>query len=187
MPTQSFDLSSSAESYEASGIRPRRILLAVTMGIGVLASAGGAFDLATGSAAYSGLLFVGAGVAVLIASGAGFRVLPRAAAGIEVTGTHLRFRRLDGRTFELSWDDPRLRLEIRDWTSIPADKRSKGLDWVEFIVSPNAPVEAAVNRPTVLALLSAASAHGFEALGWSGSPPPAGRARLIRLVRARPS
>ena len=180
------DLTEVATSYDRAGIRPRRILMVVLVVFGILLLVAGAvlpFPQKTASQARP-ILLIGGSV-IVVGALWGFRVIPQAATRLTISNSGVGFRRLDGRVFNLEWADPSARITIYDWTSIPPSGRSRGLGDVQFIVAPNFPVEAVVDRGTVRTLLREAESHGLTVTGWDDTPPPAGRSRIILVSHHR--
>jgi hypothetical protein len=122
------------------------------------------------------------GLAIVVASLVGTRSMPRAALAIAVEPDRVVFRRVDGRAYSSPFSDRKFRIIIRDLRGLPGSGRAKGLEWVEFVVKPSFPVEAALTRTQVLTLIETLEEHGLMVTGWHDSVPAPGRWRVIRIT-----
>lgn len=183
------DLSRSAALYDKYGIRPRRALARIVAAVGaIFLSLVPALELAGTPVfrppydlAFSLIAVVFGAVIVLVGLWA-YQRLPEAASRLTIDSVGLTLLGIDGREFVVEWSRSSSVISIYDWRSVPDAIRARGLQGVEFVLSPPLPVEAAIQSETASAILRSAEQAGWSVRGWVALPPPKGPQRLVELV-----
>lgn len=180
--TVELNLNHSARAYDRASILPRRILMGCFLALGAAMLTAGVFvHFPSSTAEQAEVLLVVLGLTVIGACAWGLSRIPRAALGITIDGVGIKARALGGKSYQVSWTDRDARIRIYDWTSVPSNGRSRGLQGISYILAPGLPVEAPVTREAVDSIIHQAKEHGLQVEGWSDSPPAPGRIGTIRV------
>jgi hypothetical protein len=193
MTTQrEFDLREVGAAYERGSLRPRRLLLLMSSGLGVAFAIAGAYFYTAGTPNGGPgtfqhefyLIMIAIGAFILVEIGFVYIRLPRPAYRLVLDSDGIQLTASSGLRSDTRWGDLPRRISIADWRSLPERARDRALRDVEFVIVDKSGIEGAIPGDAARMIIEGAADSGLGVSGWIADPQGTGPARDVRFASA---